>query len=151
MEGVKKSETFADVIYGSPIIESIESHSNLTYLVGGQEVEDVEGPLVGGLVRHAGLLQEVRLDVAAGHPGGSCIEIGLPGKSIIRDYFQESHVLVYWVLMTMIWDVPPLRMRSTETSTTFKIFDYLGKYIRARGAPEGRVQLQSNQLNSKSS
>ena len=38
------------------------------YLVGGQEVEDVVGPLVGRLVGHAGLLQEVSLDVSAGHP-----------------------------------------------------------------------------------
>ena len=37
-------------------------------LVGLEEVEDVVGPLVGGLVGHAGLLQEVRLDVAARHP-----------------------------------------------------------------------------------
>ena len=36
--------------------------------MGGQEVEDVEGPLVGRLVGHPGLLQEVGLDVAAGHP-----------------------------------------------------------------------------------
>ena len=24
------------------------------------------------------------------HPGGNCIKIGLPGKSILRDYFQEN-------------------------------------------------------------
>ena len=36
--------------------------------MGLEEVEDVVGPLVGGLVGHAGLLQEVRLDVPARHP-----------------------------------------------------------------------------------
>ena len=36
--------------------------------MGLQEVEDVVGPLVGRLVGDAGLLQEVGLDVAAGHP-----------------------------------------------------------------------------------
>ena len=51
------------------IMDMITILENQRYnLVGLEEVEDVVGPLVGGLVGHAGLLQEVRLDVAARHP-----------------------------------------------------------------------------------
>ena len=42
------------------------------------------GDVVGELVE---LLAVVGLDLG---PGGNCIKIGLPGKSILRDYFQEN-------------------------------------------------------------
>ena len=32
----------------------------------------------------------LRLESRRGIPGGNCIKIGLPGKLILRDYFQEN-------------------------------------------------------------
>ena len=42
---------------------------------------------VGGEVAHAAL--ELAADLVD-RPAGNCIKIGLPGKSILGDYFQEK-------------------------------------------------------------
>ena len=37
-----------------------------------------------------GLLHEASAAAARGDPGGNCIKIGIPGKSILRECFQEN-------------------------------------------------------------
>ena len=56
------------------------------------QVLDLLLELLGGVVQRLVLLLEGAHVVAAdcGSPGGNCIKIGLPGKSILRDYFQEN-------------------------------------------------------------
>ena len=46
------------------------------------------------------------VDGGDGGPGGNCIKIGLPGKSILRDYRARLSI-GRKVLKVMFWEVPP--------------------------------------------
>ena len=67
---------------------------------------------------------------AAGNPerpGGNCVKIGLPGKSILRDYFQESGTSQrhFPYLESIFYRLPndcrPGRLLDSEIIIDFKI------------------------------
>ena len=51
---------------------------------------DERGQRRGEPQAHAVAARVVVVLHAVRHPGGNCIKMGLPGKLILRDYFQEN-------------------------------------------------------------